>query len=451
MPDDRDHDVLAEIQADLEAEETAADAAAEPEADPTMAAAEPEADLALAAEEPATGVESAGFDMEPPATVHSGAPEIDMGPEKAGGPWLWVFGLLGLLAVAAAGYALWYFLLSPVEVPNAVGKHLGQATQALNDAEVRLGRISTEPTTAAPPGTVIDQDPAAGAEVDRGSEIAFVVAGPPEVSSVPDVTGHPAQAAQRTLVAQGLGALLVETYDTTVAAGNVISQLPTAGVELAPGTLVALAVSKGASPTSVSVPDLRNVTPDEAEKILAALDLVGVSHRSFDASASVGDIAAQLPAPGSKIAARSAVQYLISEGRPPSGAIAVPNITSQTEQAAKTRLQGAGLKAKVSKATHATIPAGTVISQLPRAGARIPRDAEVSVLVSRGADEQLAVPSLVGTGTAEADKTLSSAGFRPVMLAAPMTGAEPGQVYAQWPAASALWPQHFPVILIYAE
>ncbi|MEE8124376.1 MAG: PASTA domain-containing protein, partial [Nitrospirales bacterium] len=69
---------------------------------------------------------------------------------------------------------------------------------------------------------------------------------------VPDVVGQSQSAAQTTLTNAGFTVGTVTTANSnSVPAGNVISQNPTAGQNVAPGTAVDLVVSDGPAPVSV--------------------------------------------------------------------------------------------------------------------------------------------------------------------------------------------------------
>lgn len=76
------------------------------------------------------------------------------------------------------------------EVPDLSGLTTTGATDKLTSAELRLGRVDKR-TTDGEAGTVIGQQPAAGASVDRGTSVNIVVAKAPvrRARPVPDVVG----------------------------------------------------------------------------------------------------------------------------------------------------------------------------------------------------------------------------------------------------------------------
>jgi serine/threonine-protein kinase len=93
----------------------------------------------------------------------------------------------------------------------------------------------------APPGTVIEQIPAAGQQVPQGGEVAIVVS----LGPLPDITGRPFDVAQ-TVVDDGKPVIQRQNAPSrTVQAGLVISQEPRAGSGLRPGDTLTLTVSQG--------------------------------------------------------------------------------------------------------------------------------------------------------------------------------------------------------------
>jgi hypothetical protein len=109
-----------------------------------------------------------------------------------------------------------------------------------------------------PAGSVISQNPLAGASVAPGTAVALVVSIGPANVTVPDVVGQ-TQAAATTAI-EGAGLLvgpITMTNSATVPAGSVISQNPSAGVSVAPGSEVLLTVSLGpvvqATPASMKI------------------------------------------------------------------------------------------------------------------------------------------------------------------------------------------------------
>jgi len=63
-------------------------------------------------------------------------------------------------------------------VPDVVGLDEAAARSELEAAGYAVGEVTTEPSDAADPGTVISQDPIANTSAPRESEVDLVVAAP---------------------------------------------------------------------------------------------------------------------------------------------------------------------------------------------------------------------------------------------------------------------------------
>jgi beta-lactam-binding protein with PASTA domain len=375
---------------------------------------------------------------------------IDMGPDRGVNWWLWLGIVAATVAVGAIGYFWWWSVARPITTPSLEGKLPAQATQALNDAGLRLGKVSETPTDSATVGTVISQKPAAGATLKPGAEVALVLAAAPEQARVPDVSGKKLDEAETTLAQARLRPYRVDSYSTNLASGYVISQLPSAGVELAPGAAVALAVSKGPAPGNVTVPNVGGLSEADAESIISSRKLRSEVYRSYTSSVAAGLVMTQTPTPGTLLGYDSVVQLLVSQG--PGTALAiVPSTVGMTQSAAEKALKDKGLVPKVVKTIHPTVAKGKVISQMPLANSRTAKGATVGILVSKGNLTEGPVPAVSGLASEEASGSIRSAGFRPVMIEIPYATATAGAVFMQYPAPGSTYAMKFPVICLVAR
>lgn len=128
----------------------------------------------------------------------------------------------------------------PIAVPELVGLPRAQADSALRAAGL-TGTAREDYSDSVPSGTVISQEPQAGAQVaGAGSRVTFVVSRGPETVQVPDVTGRQIDDARRILTDAGLA---VEVQDGRFQLFNVVAdQNPRAGESVKPGARVTLRV-----------------------------------------------------------------------------------------------------------------------------------------------------------------------------------------------------------------
>lgn len=131
-----------------------------------------------------------------------------------------------------------------VIVPDLVGLTQSGATAQLAEAGLRLGDVTFAIDEATPIGEVVQQEPAPGTIVSKGSSVAVVVSHGAETVEVPSVVGlHPDEAAA---VLDEAGFKMKENSihgpvdpDAGKASiGQVYRQTPTAGSNAPKGTTV---------------------------------------------------------------------------------------------------------------------------------------------------------------------------------------------------------------------
>jgi serine/threonine-protein kinase len=131
---------------------------------------------------------------------------------------------------------------APVAVPELVGQGRAAAEQALADAGLQA-RVQEREDEEAEPGTVLEQDPAAGTTLEQGATVTLTVARAPRERAVPDVTGQDVNDAIDTLQAAGFRVrqrpLAVATPEEDE---QVIEQNPPAGERRRRGARIFLTV-----------------------------------------------------------------------------------------------------------------------------------------------------------------------------------------------------------------
>jgi len=222
--------------------------------------------------------------------------------------WLWL--LVGLfLALAILFFVLWWLERDEgKDVPSLVGLSL---TQAQDKAAARGFTLKTVQRPAAgPPGTVVDQAPQPGADLESGSQVMAVVSAGREQVTVPKLVGGKADAAEQLLTAQGLKATR-RTVDSTKPAGIVVAQSPTEGTKLPQGATVTLSVSSGKG--QVKVPAVQGMNQADAVNAILKAGLVPIVIQVPSQEAK-GTVIAQDPAPNQERPAQSKVHMNVSGG-----------------------------------------------------------------------------------------------------------------------------------------
>jgi beta-lactam-binding protein with PASTA domain len=155
-----------------------------------------------------------------------------------------------------------------VEVPDVVGLLRERAESELREAGL-MADVRTSASSVRP-GTVLEQSPAAGVQVDPESRVRLVVAAKPEPERVrvPRVVGRPVADARARLREAGLRST-VTRVESTREAGTVLGQSPAAGSSVREGQVIRLEVSSG--PALVTVPDVVGLDEASARQELQAV------------------------------------------------------------------------------------------------------------------------------------------------------------------------------------
>jgi len=159
---------------------------------------------------------------------------------------------------------------------------------------------------------VIAQQPVAGVEVARGSSVSLTVSDGPAVT-VPNVVGQNIATAANTITSLGLGYSESRRIDAAPI-DTILSQQPTGGTQVKPGTRIDLVLSDA---NGVVVPDVINLALNDATNRISSAGLkVGVVDTDFFLISE--NVVRQNPAGGARLPHGAAVN-LTKGKRPPGG------------------------------------------------------------------------------------------------------------------------------------
>ena len=182
----------------------------------------------------------------------------------------------------------------------------------------------------------------------------------------------------------------------------------------------------------VEVPDVRNLTLDQAEQALRPVNLqVSRAGERFDPVLPRGFILSQDPGPGTEVRGNRRVSVIVSLGEEFSS---VPELSGESQRSAEQLLGSAGLRVgAIARAPSDEVGEGLVVSSDPGPENVLPQGSPVSLLVSNGAgEESFVMPDLVGREIGGVRRQLESLGFR---VGAPPGTPSIGTVVAQRPVA----------------
>ncbi len=205
---------------------------------------------------------------------------------------LWLIPLILMLTLSTVVYAT-LFKVYKVTVPELNGKSLTQATQILDDNNLRKGEVSYTFTDEDEKNQVVDTNPLAGNKIEAHSKVDLKISKGAKTFTVGDYVGENIKDVKKELEKQQLKRIkLKETFDTA-SSGEILKQSVTAGTKVIPeDTEIILTVSKGTE--QVYVPDFTGQSYDIAKKELEALGfIVNVAQSTTSESIPKGRIISQ--------------------------------------------------------------------------------------------------------------------------------------------------------------
>ncbi|MFJ8941381.1 Stk1 family PASTA domain-containing Ser/Thr kinase [Streptomyces sp. NPDC102365] len=160
-----------------------------------------------------------------------------------------------------------------VAVPNVIDDSVDAATKKLAGDKYEFEVKTKSKESSEDPGTVLDQDPSSGEEVEKGSTITLTVAKEKEQSTVPDVGSQSCDQAKAQMEQNDLTGTCteVETDDDNLV-GKVITTSPQAGSPADPGSTVTIQIGKKKKeeePQKFAMPKVTQMTLGQAKQLLS--------------------------------------------------------------------------------------------------------------------------------------------------------------------------------------
>lgn len=311
-------------------------------------------------------------------------------PKKEGGGKKWLYFLIAVVALAAIAAGVYFLAFAQergnIDVPDVVGMERAQAEEAIRALGLKPELEAEEYSDAVAAGKVIRQNPEKGALLKKDGTVRMVVSRGSNKVAVPDLIGQSAGYADSKLKEVGLNPdRQPDVYSDSVPEGSVISQDPAAGTQVQKGSSVKFVVCKGPEPPrEVTVPDLKNLTVDQASSRLSQAGLtLGTTTEQYSETVSSGKVISQSPAPGGKAKEGSAVSIVVSKGPEPTK-VTVPNLDGMNKADAESALTAKGLVPFVSELANPDPTTwGKVYNQDPAAGTKVDGGSTVIIYVGK--------------------------------------------------------------------
>ncbi len=218
----------------------------------------------------ALGVDLNALETAPTSISRSGRPSAGL---------LWGIGsgvtvvLVGLLVWLVTFGGNFNFSITPgqggIAVSDVVGKTYSEAYSTLTGEHLLVVKVYQASDTA-PLDQVISSDPTAGTKVPENTSITLYVSSGAQMVLVPSLQGMTEADAKIALTNAKLNIGTITQANSAIALlGQVTASDPLPNAQVAPGTTVNLVISNG----KVLVPDVRNLSIDDARSLLTAPDV----------------------------------------------------------------------------------------------------------------------------------------------------------------------------------
>jgi beta-lactam-binding protein with PASTA domain/predicted Ser/Thr protein kinase len=187
--------------------------------------------------------------------------------KSAWGPFLVLISLLAAIAIGVVIFLNWDGTSenSPVTIPSLVGKSKTDAHQILEEAELRW--TERQQADAAPKDTVIGQNPEGESQGRKNDIVQLTLSAGPEPITLDNYTNQSESSARNALGKAGLKVQTTQASSETVQQGNIISQQPSPGEQVAKGDTITLTISSG--PQKIEVPNVVGYTIATASQTLS--------------------------------------------------------------------------------------------------------------------------------------------------------------------------------------
>ncbi|MGB7685100.1 MAG: PASTA domain-containing protein [Solirubrobacterales bacterium] len=211
------------------------------------------------------------------------------------------------------------------KVPPTNGLGAEEATEKLEAAGFEVATEDSN-SESVDEGAVIYSEPKGGSTATRGSTVTIFVSKGPKQAKVPVLVGAQRRLAVQQIRGRGLVPSVSEE-ESSAAAGQVISQSPSAGSEVPLGSTVSIVVARGVA--EAKVPNVIGRLRSEAVQAIRDAGLVpSVEEEETEVPGQVGRATDQFPPPGTELKPGTEVTIVVGK---PAAASPAPEPGEETE------------------------------------------------------------------------------------------------------------------------
>ena len=201
-----------------------------------------------------------------------------------------------------------------VVVPELVGKDVIYVLEILTDLGLNPKVKGSEYNSHVPTNHVIFQEPEPGAAIKKGRDIRIIISKGAESIPMPNLKGLSFRQARIILEENGLcQGSISSTYIKNIEKDNIIEQVPSPGAMVKRETCVDLLVSLGIRPKAYQMPDLKELSLDDAILLIERSNLlIGKIKSSFHKDKPKNVVIKQEPLSGHRVIEGTHVNIIIN-------------------------------------------------------------------------------------------------------------------------------------------
>jgi serine/threonine-protein kinase len=286
--------------------------------------------------------------------------------------------LLLVLLAGVVGFVGWQIgTTDTVSTPKLAGLTRAEALAKLEALGLTMQVSEEQYSERREAGTVISSDPEAGGRVAVNGTVSVVLSKGPERYKVPNVKGMGQEDASAQLADVNLETgQILQDYSRKWPQGQVMRTDPAVGTPLKRGTAVALTISLGPEP--VVVPDVANLSLDQASAALAAAGFRVRTVEQYDDNVALGRVISTEPGSGTTAYRGDRIRVVVSKG---SQFVTVPSVVGMDTESARATLENAGFEVVTEEQFGVTL-ANRVLSQDPSGGSQAARGTTVTLTIT---------------------------------------------------------------------
>jgi len=267
-----------------------------------------------------------------------------------------------------------------VVVPDVTNVEYTNAETMITNAGLRIGKISYQKSDSIPEMHIICQNPSGGSFTVTGTAIDLTISSNHNNITVPNFVGLDLEAAKISILEAkfSTGNISYQKCDNKPV-NQVFAQNPLPGESHPEGTAIDLIVCSNNE--LVSVPDVRGLTIENAQKKLTSIGLSSgaISYLSSN-TVDEGLIIIQNPEKDASVVKGCAVDLVVATKKT---IVTVPDVINLLQEDAQRAIVSNKLSVgTIERQESKTVPEGYIISQQPEPGTSVIADTPVHLIVS---------------------------------------------------------------------